>query len=214
MALMDELAFARAHLLPPPARVLEVGCGDGRLARELHELGYRVTAIDPNAPEGAIFRTISLEEFEMTDAFDAVIAIRALHHIADLGGALSKVRSVLAPQGRMIVVEHAPDRFDEPTARWYLEKHRATHPGAPTSLEACLAEWTAEHAGLHDSTVLLQELNRRFTQRYFAWTPYLYGELGKGVEHEERRLVGTGRIRATGFSYVGARSGAGSAPRR
>jgi 2-polyprenyl-3-methyl-5-hydroxy-6-metoxy-1,4-benzoquinol methylase len=49
---MDASEFIKAQLPPPPARVLDVGCGDGRLARELSDLGYRVVAIDPRAPAG------------------------------------------------------------------------------------------------------------------------------------------------------------------
>ena len=75
-----------------PARVLEVGCGDGRLARELHELGYQVVAIDPAAPTGAIFQAVSLEEFADPGPFDAVVASRSLHHIHDLPGGLSKLQ--------------------------------------------------------------------------------------------------------------------------
>jgi SAM-dependent methyltransferase len=99
-------------LRPAPARVLEVGCGDGRLARALDELGYRVTAIDPEAPEGAIFQAVSLEDFAAPEGFDVVVAIRALHHIPDLGGALAKLLRLLVPGGRLVVVEHAWDRLD------------------------------------------------------------------------------------------------------
>jgi SAM-dependent methyltransferase len=205
--LMDKPAFVKAQLPPAPARVLEVGCGDGRLARALDDLGYGVTAIDPAAPEGAIFRPVSLEEFADPGRFDAVVASRALHHIADLGGALSKLQHLLVRGGRLIVVEHAWERLDGSTASWYLERRRATDPGAPSSLDACLAEWEADHAGLHDSTVLRRELDRRFTERFFAWTPYLYGELGEEFEREERRLIEAGAINATGFVYVGEKVG-------
>jgi SAM-dependent methyltransferase len=202
---VDVVEFATAQLPPAPSRVLEVGCGNGRLARELDDLGYRVVAIDPVAPEGAIFQAVSLEEFADPARFDAVVASRALHHIHDLAGALSKLQRLLVPGGRLIIVEHAFDRLDEATASWYLEKRRAKDPDAPSSLQACVAEWEADHAGLHGYTAMRRELELRFTERSFAWTPTLHLELGEALEQEERRLIEAGSIQATGFQYVGER---------
>ena len=202
---VDVLKLATAQLPPAPARVLEVGCGDGRLARALDEVGYRIVAIDPSAPEGTIFQAVSLEEFADPGPFDAVVASRSLHHIHDLAGALSKLQRLLVASGRLIVVEHAFDRLDVPTARWYLEKRRTKGPHAPSSLQACLVEWEADHDGLHGYTAMRRELDRRFSERWFAWTPSLYLELGKGLEQEETRLIEAGSIEATGFQYVGER---------
>jgi SAM-dependent methyltransferase len=202
---MDVLDFVTRQLPPAPARVLEVGCGDGRLARALAELGYRVVAIDPDAPAGAIFQAVPLEEFADPAGFNAVVAGRALHHIHDLPGALSKVHGLLVPRGRLILVEHAFDRLDEPTAEWYLEQRRARGPHAPGSLQACLREWEADHAGLHGYSAMRRELDLRFTERWFAWTPSLYLELGRALEQEERKLIEAGSIQATGFEYVGER---------
>jgi SAM-dependent methyltransferase len=204
---MDVLQLVTAHLPSAASRVLEVGCGDGRLARALDDLGYQVVAIDPAAPEGAIFQAVSLEEFADPVRFDAVVASRALHHIHDLAGALSKLQRLLVPGGRLIVVEHAFDRLDERTAGWYLENRRAKDPHAPLSLQACLAEWEADHAGLHGYTAMRRELGLRFTERWFAWTPSLYLELGKALEGEELSLIEDGSIQATGFEYVGECSG-------
>jgi SAM-dependent methyltransferase len=192
---------------PAPSRVLEVGCGDGRLARALDDVGYRVVAIDPAAPEGSIFQAVSLEEFADPGPFDAVVASRSLHHIHDLAGGLAKLERLLVPGGRLIMIEHAFERLDERTAGWYLEKRRAKGPHAPSSLKACLAEWEADHAGLHDHTAMRRELDLRFTERWFDWTPSLYLELGEAVEQEERRLIEAGSIQATGFLYVGERRG-------
>ena len=183
--------------------MLDVGCGDGWLSRKLSDLGYRVIAIDPRAPAGETFRRVSLEEFEDAERFDAAVAIGALHHVADLDNALAKLRDLIRPGGRLIVVEHACDRFDEATARWYVEKRRAADPSAPASVEACLSEWEADHAGLHGYAALRHGLEQHFTERFFAWSPYLYGELGGAVEDEERRLIEAGRIQAIGFLYVG-----------
>jgi SAM-dependent methyltransferase len=202
---MDVGEFVLSQLPPAPARVLEVGCGDGELARVLATRGYEVVAIDPRAPAGELFRPVSLEQFTDPGPFDAVVANRSLHHIHDLPRALDKVARLLGPEGRLIVYEHAWDRLDEPTARWYLEHRSAAGHGSPSSLEACLADWREYHAGLHSYATLREALDRRFTERGFAWSPYLYGELGGDLEHEERALIETGAIQATGFYYVGER---------
>jgi SAM-dependent methyltransferase len=203
---MDIQPFVEDHLPPAPARVLEVGCGRGGLALAVARLGHRVVAIDPEAPEGDIFQAVSLEEFSDPGPFDAAVASRSLHHIPDLPGALGKIARLLRPNGRVIVDEHAWERLDEPTARWYLEHRAATDADAPGSLGRCLAEWEEDHADLHTCEAMLHELDRRFTKRYFAWTPYLYGELSGAVEaDEERALIEAGEIRATGFRYVGER---------
>jgi SAM-dependent methyltransferase len=203
---MDLASFVHTQLPSPPASVLEVGCGRGELARTLDGRGYAVTAIDPEAPEGDPFQAVSLEQFVDPGPFDAVVASRSLHHIADLPAALDKIACLLPRGGRLIVHEHAWDRLDEPTARWYLDRRAAAHPAAPGSVAECLAKWQRDHAGLHGYATLREEFDRRFKQRYFAWTPYLYWELGAAVEQEELALIDAGAIQATGFYYVGERS--------
>jgi SAM-dependent methyltransferase len=184
--------------------VFEVGCGGGDLARTIADAGYEIVAIDPQAPPGPIFRALPLEEFADPDRFEAVVANRSLHHIAGLAGALDKIAGLLRPSGRLILIEHACDRLDEPTARWFLEQRAKIEPGSSQSLEECLAEWREDHAGLHGYAAMREELDRRFTELLFAWMPYLYGELeGTNFESEERRLIESGAIQATGFQYVG-----------
>ena len=203
---MGLYGFVTEQLPSAPARVLEVGCGRGDLARAIAESGYEVVAVDPHAPPGELFRATSVEEFADPEPFDAVVASLALHHVADLPGALDKIVSLLRPTGSLIVNEHAVDRLDEPTARWYLEKRAVIRPDAPRSLEQCLHDWEEHHAGLHGYAAMRKELDRRFTERFFAWMPYLYGELAGAVtDLEERALIDAGAIQATGFRYVGER---------
>ena len=153
-------AFAHANLPPPPARVLEVGCGAGELARALASRGHRVTAIDPRAPSGEPFQRVSLEEFADASSFDAVIANRSLHHIHDLPAAVVKIRALLRPGGRVIVAEHAWERVDDRTARWFVDRHAEAHPGAASrSAEEWMERREREHAGLHGYGALRSALD-------------------------------------------------------
>ena len=172
-----------------------MGCGDGALAHALAGLGHRLTAIDPRAPSGDIFRAVTLADFEEPEPFDAVVASRSLHHIEDLGAAVGKLERLLRTGGVLILDEHAFDRLDEPTARWFAER------GGDVD------HWREDHAGLHGSAAMRRELDRHFAERHFEWGPYLHSELGAAVDaEEERALIEAGAIRAMSFRYVGQRA--------
>ena len=193
---MDFAPFVLARLPPPPARILEIGCGSGELARALSAARYDVTAIDPNAPEGEQFRRVSFEEFEESGPFDAVVASRSLHHIHDLGAALDKVLRLLGPDGVLVLDEFAWDRMDDATAEWYYT--RRNEPG-----EGWRERWNEEHEGLHTYDAMRAELDERFRERSFAWLPYFYREQAGIDVEEERRLIAEDAIQATGFRYIG-----------
>ena len=203
---MNVQAFVEQHLPPRPARILEVGCGHGDLARALAGKGFAVTAIDPRAPDGDIFQAVSLEDFADPEPFAAVLAIRSLHHVHDLDGAVAKMAQLLRPGGRVVIHEHAWERVDHDTARWYLEQrpaHGHAHD-APAAAEDCIQRWNRDHRDLHTSTAMLAALAGHFTPLYFAWAPYLHGELAPAVTAEhEQSLIDAGTIQATGFNFVG-----------
>lgn len=192
---MDLRALAHAELPAPPARVLEVGCGRGELARALSADGYDVVAVDPDAPEGAIFRRTTLEALDEKGRFDGALASLALHHVDDLETALEKLHSLLRPGAPLVVREFAWDLVDEATARWDYERLGRT---------GGLAEWRAEHEGLHVSEEMRAALDARFRERSFEWGPYLSeNEPAEGDAEEELRLIRSREIRAVGFVYVG-----------
>jgi 2-polyprenyl-3-methyl-5-hydroxy-6-metoxy-1,4-benzoquinol methylase len=205
---VDLDAFVLAHLQPFPARVLEVGCGKGALARALARAGHMVKAIDPEAPEGPLFRRVTLEELAEPGPFDAVVASRSLHHVESLATALDRITALLAPGGVLLVNDFAKERLAGPTAEWYLDRRRALAgaggKAAPGSLDACLREWEDDHADLHGYEAMRAGLDARFHERFFAWVPYLHHELAEVVpEAAEEALIEAGTIRATGFRYVG-----------
>ena len=58
----DVVAYVRAALPRPPARVLEVGAGDGSLAGVLAGAGYEVVALDPAGAAPVL--PVALEDYE------------------------------------------------------------------------------------------------------------------------------------------------------
>ena len=196
---MQVAEFVTAQLPPPPARVLEVGCGEGALTLALADAGYDVTGIDPMAPPGPHFRRLLLEDLTPEDGpFDAVVAGRSLHHVADLELALDRICALLVPRGLLVLDEFVWDRLDLPTAEWYYGRLSSR----PPTLDAFVADWHAEHVGLHGYAAIRAALQAHFDERLFRWTPYLHRLLDEPAEQEER-LIAEGAIQATGFRYVG-----------
>jgi len=183
--------------------VLEVGCGrDGGIAPALAHSGHDVLAIDPEAPDGPLYRRIKLEELDDPGPFDAVVASRVLHHVQPLGPALDKLAR-LAPL--LLLDEFAWNHMDEPTTDWYESQHRLlVAAGHPPKGPPDLAEWRSRHAGLHPYETLRGELDARFDTELFEWRPYLYRWLdGPASEALEASLIDAGAIRPIGFRYVG-----------
>lgn len=100
------------ELLPPPGRkTLDLGCGEGRLSRDLARLGHRVVGVDASPTMLAAAReTDPAIETHLADAaslpfddetFDLVAAFMSLQDVADLGGAVSEAARVLARGGRL-----------------------------------------------------------------------------------------------------------------
>ena len=169
---MDVTAFVIGSLPQSPTTVLEVGCGEGELALQLAGSGHVVTAIDPEAPTGEIFRRVSLEGFHDRATFQAIVANRSLHHIHDLHAALVKISSLLEPDGALILNEFAWDKMDEKTAAWYLSKvDEPAEADASLLPENFPGMWVEEHDGLHTSSSMRTELDSRFQTQLFEEHP-------------------------------------------
>ena len=95
------------------ARVLDVGCGRGLLARKLAQHCDRVTAIDADPPTLALAASSSpgvsfIEGDAMTYPFDAgsfdmISVVATLHHLP-LSAALERFRYLLRPGGVLAVI--------------------------------------------------------------------------------------------------------------
>ncbi|MGO8957608.1 MAG: class I SAM-dependent methyltransferase [Streptosporangiaceae bacterium] len=96
-------------------RGLEIGCGDGMLARQLGKAMPRLTAIDRDAPSIASARRqdggLGIEylhgdflshDFE-PESFDFIASVATLHHMDAMAG-LQRMRALLRPGGRLVVI--------------------------------------------------------------------------------------------------------------
>ena len=211
--------FVRSRLPPPPARVLEVGCGSGDLARSLLAGGWRVTAVDPEAPEGQPFIKSTVEELDVEGhgPFDAAVAVLSLHHAGELGVVLDKVRSLLRPGGVFVVDEFRKEHLDDrATAGFFYHQqlsllHAAKkgadgggHQPGEGTFESWYARVTGHRAAVHGEGEVLARLEERFVTRSLSLGPYLYRHgLDAAVEPLERKLIAEGGIQATGLRWVG-----------
>jgi SAM-dependent methyltransferase len=92
---------------------LDVGCGEGRVARELMALGYRVIGTDPvgalvqaaaEARSARGYAVAGASELPFGDGrFDLVVAYNVLMDVDDVPAALKEMRRVLRPTGQIVV---------------------------------------------------------------------------------------------------------------
>jgi SAM-dependent methyltransferase len=208
----DFRAFVVDTVHPATARILEVGCGSGALADALAEAGYDVTAVDPNAPDGARFRRGRIEDFMDDQLYDAVVASLSLHHVDDLDATVDRVADLLPPGGPLLVDEFARERFTGATAEWYYLQRRALAAvggdagEVPDDFESWQRRWFERHGHIHTLADVRAALARRFDERRFDWRPYLYSyHLDDALEPLERSLIAQGLLTATGCRYLGSR---------
>lgn len=206
----------RANLPPPPATVVEIGCGRvGGFVPELSDSGYQALGIDPVAPDGSRYRQSEFERSELPELVDAFVACTSLHHVADPAEVLGRVADALTPDGRMIVFEWDWEGFDEATVRWaferlgssetdetWLHRQRDAWKASGETWEDYLRGWTTEH-GLHSGRHLLHELDQRLRRLACERGAYYFRDLADTTEADELDAIAAGRIQAGRIDYVG-----------
>jgi ubiquinone/menaquinone biosynthesis C-methylase UbiE len=120
--------------------ILEIGCGEGRVVRDLIERGYSVVGLDPSPTlisyaRGADVRSSYViaqgEALPFSDnSFEIVVAYNSLQNVNDLSQVVAEAARVLAPTGRLCVcVVHPmvdfPNRFEskDPSAPFVVTSY-------------------------------------------------------------------------------------------
>ena len=153
-AMRDRLARSRAARLieglPVGARVLDVGCGDGRLLAALGVLGCEGVGTERQADHPRPGRSAGDTEILPGDLtqldlpagrFDLCIYWHVLEHLHDPAASLLAARRALRPGGRLVI---AVPNLDSLQARWcrgrwfHLDLPRHLFHFSPGSLAALL----------------------------------------------------------------------------
>jgi ubiquinone/menaquinone biosynthesis C-methylase UbiE len=158
-------------LLPAaPRSVLEVGCGEGRVARDLAARGYGITGLDASPtlvaaaaesdPEGAYILGRAEALPFPDDSFEVVVAYNSLMDVEDMPRAVREAARVLRPGGRLCacVTHPVADAGGWEDERFVLT--RSYRRGGPFRLcESCRGltmTWTGRRHSLEDYAQALE----------------------------------------------------------
>lgn len=206
----DEVeSFVGRHLPPPPATLLEVGAGDGRLAVRLVARGFSVKAVDVDEEAVAAARARGIDAaridyFDVRGQFDALLFTRSFHHLWPLDKAVAHAARLVAPGGTLVFDEFAHDACDLGTAAWFYDvqtlleeagvlaseqrrrhQHHHHHSHGDDEPKTPLDRWRKRHLHeppLHGADSMLQALGAAFELKTVERVPYLYRYLADRLD--------------------------------
>ncbi|HEY8240258.1 MAG TPA: class I SAM-dependent methyltransferase [Kiritimatiellia bacterium] len=136
-----------ASLPPPPARILDVGAGEGYFAKLLKERGYQVEACDYlqdlfKVKEVPFHKSDLNQAIPLPDnSYDAVVSIEVLEHLENHVRFMQEVVRVTKPGG--LIVLTTPNVLSLPS-RWHFFLYGYTDC-APRPLDPRLKEYYMQH---------------------------------------------------------------------
>lgn len=224
-----DLAWLDGILPPPPARILDAGCGEGALSRRLTDAGYAVTSIDADPAAVAAARSAGvpavLADLASYDdePFDAVVMLLSLHHMHPLGPALDRVTGILRPGGALVLDEYAWDWADDNAIRWFYDiaaiLTAADIIDTPAGDDRLLARWRSRHtidgAMCNGGDAMITAVSARLGNVTVRRVPFLARHVlaGRGTAkilgelcRVEREHIADGTLPATGFRLTATKS--------
>jgi SAM-dependent methyltransferase len=142
---LQEMGAVFFLLPPPPARLLDMGCGTGWTSRFFARAGYDVVGVDiapdmirladearrDEGLENLRFAVYDYEELPYEGEFDAVVFYDALHHAVDEALAVAQAYRALVPGGRCLTSEPGEGHADNPLTRAAVHRFGVTEKDMP-----------------------------------------------------------------------------------
>lgn len=112
---IDFIANSLQSALPPNAKILDVGCGNGVISRHLGRYGFNVTGIDVSGKAIEIAKSLNTHnnvKFEKKSAeelvaqgekYDAIICSEVLEHLTNPDALLEVLNKSLAQNGKLVI---------------------------------------------------------------------------------------------------------------
>ncbi len=230
LPLAQTYAFVASRLMTLGAsRILEVGCGDGRLALHLAATGLDVTALDLELPAARPAGVTWVErDFLAHEAepYDALVFTSSLHHLSPLADALDRAKRLLRNGGVLLAEEFDLAAPDEKTATWFygiqqLLAMQGVYPQDAIhgkSGDPPLERWRQEHdhdPPLQGGATMRAEIARRFPEPRVGTGPYLYrymcanlpatpnaGRFASRLFETEKQRIAEGTMKPVGLRLV------------
>lgn len=145
-ALLAQIGVIMQLLPPPPARLLDLGCGTGWTSVMFAQRGYTVVGQDISAEAVALakkfnpgrrnleFVVSDFESMKYKKEFDCAVFFESLHHAENVQSALKSVYKALKDDGICVTAEPGLFHANSPTSRRAVELYGVTERNMPPSL--------------------------------------------------------------------------------
>jgi SAM-dependent methyltransferase len=159
--LLMSLGQLIALLPPPPARLLDLGCGTGWTSEFFAKAGYAVVGIDLSIDMIRAARRIrsrsnldfmvgDCESIPAAAAFDVITCYSSLHHVDSISSALASCRKALKPNGVLILMEPGEGHAESENSQNEKAKYGITEQSLPPNLLCPILK----SVGFHDIEVI------------------------------------------------------------